>query len=70
MKTHSSRLFDKLGTKRRTQAVPIGKTCRLIMTRPPESMIFRSSHAKSLKSVTTFRGILARFSITRHHVQA
>lgn len=27
---HSSRLFDKLGAKRRTQAVQIGKTARLI----------------------------------------
>ena len=30
LKTHSSRLFDKLGAKRRTQAVQIGKTTRLI----------------------------------------
>ena len=30
VKTHSSRLFDKLGAKRRTQAVKIGKTARLI----------------------------------------
>ena len=30
VKTHSSRLFDKLGAKRRTQAVQIGKTDRLI----------------------------------------
>jgi NarL family two-component system response regulator LiaR len=30
VKTHSSRLFDKLGAKRRTQAVHIGKTARLI----------------------------------------
>lgn len=30
VKTHSSRLFDKLGAKRRTQAVQIGKTARLI----------------------------------------
>jgi DNA-binding CsgD family transcriptional regulator len=30
VKTHSSRLFDKLGAKRRTQAVQIGKTGRLI----------------------------------------
>jgi DNA-binding CsgD family transcriptional regulator len=30
IKTHSSRLFDKLGTKRRTQAVQIGKALRLI----------------------------------------
>src|ERR1700675_2977461 len=30
VKTHSSRLFDKLGAKRRTQAVQIGKTPRLI----------------------------------------
>jgi DNA-binding NarL/FixJ family response regulator len=30
VKTHSSRLFDKLGAKRRTQAVQIGKTERLI----------------------------------------
>ncbi len=30
VKTHSSRLFDKLGPKRRTQAVQIGKTARLI----------------------------------------
>jgi NarL family two-component system response regulator LiaR len=30
VKTHSSRLFDKLGAKRRTQAVRIGKTARLI----------------------------------------
>jgi NarL family two-component system response regulator LiaR len=30
VKTHSSRLFDKLGAKRRTQAAQIGKTARLI----------------------------------------
>ena len=30
VKTHSSRLFDKLSAKRRTQAVQIGKTARLI----------------------------------------
>lgn len=30
VKTHSSRLFDKLGAKRRTQAVQIGKADRLI----------------------------------------
>lgn len=30
VKTHSSRLFDKLGAKRRTQAVQIGKAERLI----------------------------------------
>jgi NarL family two-component system response regulator LiaR len=30
VKTHSSRLFDKLGAKRRTQAVQMGKTARLI----------------------------------------
>jgi ATP/maltotriose-dependent transcriptional regulator MalT len=30
VKTHSSRLFDKLGAKRCTQAVQIGKTARLI----------------------------------------
>ncbi len=30
VKTHSSRLFDKLGAKRRTQAVQIGKENRLI----------------------------------------
>jgi len=30
VKTHSSRLFGKLGAKRRTQAVQIGKTSRLI----------------------------------------
>jgi len=30
IKTHSSRLFDKLGAKRRTQAVQIGKVSRLI----------------------------------------
>jgi DNA-binding NarL/FixJ family response regulator len=30
VKTHSSRIFDKLGAKRRTQAVQIGKTARLI----------------------------------------
>jgi ATP/maltotriose-dependent transcriptional regulator MalT len=30
VKTHSSRLFDKLGAKRRTQAVQIGKNARLI----------------------------------------
>jgi two-component system, NarL family, response regulator LiaR len=30
VKTHSSRLFDKLGAKRRTQAVQIAKTARLI----------------------------------------
>jgi len=30
VKTHSSRLFDKLGARRRTQAVQIGKMARLI----------------------------------------
>jgi DNA-binding CsgD family transcriptional regulator len=30
VKTHSSRLFDKLGAKRRTQAVQIGKELRLL----------------------------------------
>ena len=30
VKTHSSRLFDKLGAKRRTQAVQIGKEIGLI----------------------------------------
>ena len=30
VKTHSSRLFDKLGAKRRTQAVQLGKKARLI----------------------------------------
>lgn len=30
VKTHSSRLFDKLGAKRRTQAVQLGKVFRLI----------------------------------------
>jgi ATP/maltotriose-dependent transcriptional regulator MalT len=30
IKTHSSRLFDKLGARRRTQAVQIAKTSRLI----------------------------------------
>jgi len=30
VKTHSSRLFDKLGAKRRTQAVQLGKVARLI----------------------------------------
>jgi len=30
VKTHSSRLFDKLGAKRRTQAVQLGKQCGLI----------------------------------------
>jgi DNA-binding CsgD family transcriptional regulator len=30
VKTHSSRLFDKLSAKRRTQAVQIGKDARLI----------------------------------------
>lgn len=30
VKTHSSRLFDKLGAKRRTQAVQFGKIARLI----------------------------------------
>ena len=30
VKTHSSRLFDKLGAKRRTQAVQLGKGARLI----------------------------------------
>jgi ATP/maltotriose-dependent transcriptional regulator MalT len=30
VKTHSSRLFDKLGAKRSTQAVQLGKTARLI----------------------------------------
>lgn len=30
VKTHSSRVFDKLGARRRTQAVQIGKELRLI----------------------------------------
>lgn len=30
VKTHASRLFDKLGAKRRTEAVQIAKTARLI----------------------------------------
>jgi len=30
VKTHSSRVFDKLGAKRRTQAVQLGKDARLI----------------------------------------
>ncbi|HXC47194.1 MAG TPA: helix-turn-helix transcriptional regulator, partial [Candidatus Sulfotelmatobacter sp.] len=30
VKTHSSRLFDKLGARRRTQAVQMAKTSRLI----------------------------------------
>jgi DNA-binding CsgD family transcriptional regulator len=30
VKTHSSRLFDKLGARRRTQAVQLGKALRLI----------------------------------------
>ena len=30
VKTHSSRLFDKLGAKRRTEAVRIGRASRLI----------------------------------------
>jgi ATP/maltotriose-dependent transcriptional regulator MalT len=30
VKTHSSRLFDKLGASRRTQAVQIGKAAGLI----------------------------------------
>ena len=30
VKTHSSRLFDKLGARRRTQAVHLGKASRLI----------------------------------------
>ncbi|HUS18708.1 MAG TPA: response regulator transcription factor [Terriglobales bacterium] len=30
VKTHSSRVFDKLGAKRRTQAVQMGKELRLI----------------------------------------
>jgi two-component system, NarL family, response regulator LiaR len=30
VKTHSRRLFDKLGAQRRTQAVQLGKTARLI----------------------------------------
>ena len=30
VKTHSNRLFDKLGAKRRTQAVQLGKAARLI----------------------------------------
>ena len=30
VKTHSSRVFDKLGAKRRTQAVQLGKAARLI----------------------------------------
>ena len=30
VKTHSSRLFDKLGARRRTQAVQLGKQHRLI----------------------------------------
>ena len=38
VKTHSSRLFDKLSAKRRTQAVQIGKEMGLIPS--PESSIF------------------------------
>ena len=30
VKTHSSRVFDKLGARRRTQAVQLGKEFRLI----------------------------------------
>ena len=30
VKTHASRVFDKLGARRRTQAVQIGKESRLI----------------------------------------
>jgi len=30
VKTHSSRLFDKLGARRRTQAVQLAKEARLI----------------------------------------
>jgi NarL family two-component system response regulator LiaR len=30
VKTHASRLYEKLGARRRTQAVQIGKDCRLI----------------------------------------
>lgn len=30
VKTHSSRVFDKLGAKRRTQAVQMGKACGLL----------------------------------------
>jgi DNA-binding CsgD family transcriptional regulator len=30
VKTHSSRVFDKLGARRRTQAVQLGKSCGLI----------------------------------------
>lgn len=30
IKTHSSRVFDKLGAKRRTQAVQMGKECGLL----------------------------------------
>ena len=46
VKTRSSRLFDKLGVKRRTQAVQIGKTGRLIREASDgfvsyESVIFR-----------------------------
>jgi ATP/maltotriose-dependent transcriptional regulator MalT len=31
VKTHSSRVFDKLGAKRRTQAVQLGKVAQLIL---------------------------------------
>jgi ATP/maltotriose-dependent transcriptional regulator MalT len=30
VKTHSSRVFDKLGARRRTQAVQLGKELKLI----------------------------------------
>ncbi|MBI3792941.1 MAG: DNA-binding response regulator, partial [Gemmatimonadetes bacterium] len=30
VKTHSSRVFDKLGARRRTQAVQLGKELRII----------------------------------------
>jgi ATP/maltotriose-dependent transcriptional regulator MalT len=30
VKTHSSRVFDKLGAQRRTQAVQLGKALKLI----------------------------------------
>jgi DNA-binding CsgD family transcriptional regulator len=43
VKTHSSRLFDKLGAKRRTQAVQLGKEARLIPDRAGRDATLRSS---------------------------
>jgi predicted ArsR family transcriptional regulator len=45
VKTHSSRLFDKLGARRRTQAVQLGKQAHLILMGRPK-VSFSADHGK------------------------